>query len=1235
MAARRLAIDIGGTFTDVAIRAEDGTISTFKVSSDPAQPARAVGSALASVAAAGGDRRWEHVLHGTTVGTNALLQHLTPPAALITTAGFRDVLQIGRLKRPNLYSIGWSPLQPLIPRDRIFEISERRLADGSVRTPMRAENVKQVVESVRACGVQSVAICLLHSYRNDSHEQAIAAAIRGALPGVHVTVSAGVDGDISEFERMSTTVIHAVLKPVLSEYVRELEAIVRVDGGQPRMLVMQSNGGLASAEQIVERPALAVESGPAAGALLAGQVALAAGIDQAIAFDMGGTTAKACLLENGAPAENDNLQAGAEMHSAEGFSGASGYTIRGRFVDLVEVGAGGGSLCQVDRQGVLHVGPQSAGADPGPVAYGRGGEVPTVTDANLVLGYLPQGVASDVELDPERARNAIMKQVGEPLGIGLDEAAWLIFQVANSNMIRALQAVSSERGREPAEYTLIAFGGGGPTHASTMAAELGMRRVLIPPGADCFSAVGLHTCAVRHDVRAQVGCRADAIDPGELARIFDDLNAGAREQLKAQGFGDVHTRRVLDACFLGQNSVLSVDVGDLAGPDLREQLTRRFVERHLAEYGHADADAPVLIVAARVFAEARLDSGIGRVVTVQPAQPELAGDAYFGPEHGRLDVRRIGIDMLQPGVTVAGPVLIQTGQATAVVPPGACAERDATGTLVISLEARQPGTLPGGGWEGRAGLQLFRNALGSIIDRMAYTLARTAYSSMASDANDFSVAIGDGSFRVLDQGAGVLIHLGSVSTALEALTGGDLDELAPGDVILLNDPFQGGTHLPDLIVVVPVFAGGRRVAFSVAIAHMIDIGGLVSGSFSAGATELLQEGLVIPPVKLYSAGVPNRAVFDIVRRNVRQAAEVIGDLHGLVAAARAGESRIQELLARTGVAASIDLMRQLIQYGRERGQAELSELGMLQAHFVDYLDGDGVTDNPVRIEVDLRIAGGEVWADFTGSSPQVRAGINAPISASRSVLQYCMRTQMTADFPDNAGLHELLHIIAEEGSVVSAGPDAPVANRGMTAFRMVDAVFGAMAQMLPGRIWAAGDGSLDPLTIGGRRPDGSRFTVVDIVGGTTGARPWSDGAEGVAPPIGNAKNHSVEMLESRFPLLVTRYGFAPGTGGQGRFRGGNAIVRSYELLCDEAQVSVRSDRKKFRAWGLAGGEPGAPSKNTLVRDGAETELPSKHVFTMLAGDQLTRQGAGGGGYGPVAERPAELSERDRREGRTI
>jgi N-methylhydantoinase A/oxoprolinase/acetone carboxylase beta subunit/N-methylhydantoinase B/oxoprolinase/acetone carboxylase alpha subunit len=1228
MAYQSIAVDIGGTFTDVSLLRDDGTVEAFKVSSNPASPATAVHEALNRASTALAES--SYVMHATTAGTNALLQRSTPPIVLVTTAGFRDVLQIRRTTWSSAtpYALDWSPTPPLVSRDRIFEIGERIGADGQIVRPLADSELDRLVAWISDLQPATIAVCLVNSYANPTHEEQIGARISQAFPEIFVTLSSDVLPERGEYERTSTTVIHAALKPVLSEYVGNLESVL-VSNRSARLLVMQSNGGLATSRQVINAPGNAVESGPAAGALFAATVARSVGLKRAIALDMGGTTAKACLLEEGRTAETSQLHVGGEMHSGGLVHDPGGYVLRGRAVDLTEVGAGGGSLCRVDAQGVLHVGPESAGAKPGPAAYGAGGEIPTVTDAVLVLGFLEAGTVSDVHLDRDRAREAIRKYLAEPLGVSIEEAAWLVFQVANSNMMRAIHAVSTSRGRDPANYTLIAFGGGGPTHALSIAAALGMTEVLIPDSPDVFSAIGLHTCSVLRDLLQPFSCGIESLDPAALDREFVRLEAQARAEFHADELPLSSTRRMFDARFAGQDRSLTIDLPVTDPASIAERMRDAFVQAHRLEYGHANEEAHVEIVAIRL----RADAGIGdsRIPTSRatPGTSSSTAPAYFGPEYGWIETARIPKSALVPHETLHGPVLIQMAQSTVVVPPECSGSLDDIGQIRLTVSAEQE--VSSQEWHGRSGLKVFSNGLGAALDRMAFTIAQTAYSNIVTDAHDFSVGLVGADGRVVDQGIGIPLHLSSASSAVTAIGQTGLWPLKRGDMILLNDPYHGGTHLPDLIVLAPVYVDDTLLAHTIAIAHMPDIGSSFTGSWPIGAISLLQEGLVIPPVRLYIDGEMNTAVQDIIRRNVRHAGQVMGDLHALIAATNIGASELTKLAYEYGVDRTMDHMNELIEYAAERTHDELLALGSGEATFTDYIDDDGISPDPIPITVTIKIADGRVWIDFAGTAEQRLAGVNATLSSTMSSIQQCVRTLLSHDLPDNAGFYSKLHVIAEPGTVVNASNDMPVASRAVASSRVADALYGALAKIFPGQIWAAGTGRV-ALGFSGRHANGIPFYMTDLYGSSTGGRPWSDAVEGARG--GGSRNASVEAQEARYPIRITDYAFIPDTGGRGRFRGGNSILRGWEVLADDTDVVIRPDRHRLAPWGLEGGEPGVKATVTLIRpDGEQSDVTRMCIISVRKGDRLVVRTASGGGYGNPADRDSELIERDIREGR--
>jgi 5-oxoprolinase (ATP-hydrolysing) len=1227
MSYHSVAIDIGGTFTDVSIEAADGHVETFKVSSNPADPAAVVRKVLERVGRAMSETRY--VLHGTTVGTNALLERNIPSCVLVTTQGFRDVLEMQRSTSAAPYSIDWTPTPPLVPRDHIFEISERIGANGDVVLPLEELEIERLIEWLTRVRPSSIAVCLLHSYTNPDHEAKIESAIAAAFPDTFVTLSSKVLPERGEYERTSTTAIHAVLRPVLSNYVNSLESAISRDT-PARLLVMQSNGGLATASQVIKAPGNAIESGPAAGALHAAVVAKAMGLNRAISLDMGGTTAKACLIEEGRIAETSELRVGGEMHAPGVSSGTSGYVLRGRAVDLTEVGAGGGSLCHVDGQGVLHVGPRSAGARPGPAAYGLGGEIPTVTDAALVLGFLDEGTVSDVHLNRRLARAAIRKHLAEPLGVEPEEAAWLVFQVANSNMMRAIHAVSTGRGRDPANYTLIAFGGGGPTHAAAIAADLGIKQVLIPNAPDCFSAVGLHRCSVLRDVQMPFSVRLDHLDQEAMERAYRDLELRCESEFERDGLPLVSARRMMDVRFVGQDRCLTIDLPADTHENSSTRIRDEFVDAHRLEYGHADGEAGVELVALRLRADAGIGNDALPISVASDSEAAATADVYLGPALGWVATERTTRSALSEGVAYPGPLLIQMAQSTIVVPPDSSVAKDESGQILISVGSRRSNTLRTN-THARAGLKLFSNGLGAVLDRMALTIAQTAHSNTVADAHDFSVAFMDPEGKVVDQGIGIPLHLSSASTAMDAIVSCGLWPLSEGDVVLLNDPFNGGTHLPDLMVIAPVYVSGQLIAHTIAIAHMPDIGSSFTGSWPLGAVSLLQEGLVIPPVKLYIHGEPNSAVFDILRRNVRHVSEVLGDLHSLIAASSIGRSELVKVVADYGTDGCRSLMKELIEYGAERTHAELLELGDAEGKFTDYIDDDGTGVGRLPISVRVRIAGGNAWIDFAGTAAQRPSGVNSTLSSTMSSVHQCIRCLLSPDLPDNSGFYRYVHVSAEPGTVVNATSDMPVASRVIAANRALDALYGAVAQMFPEKMWAAGTSRV-ALGLSGKYEDGTPYYMTDLYGGSSGARPTGDGVEGVR--ASGSRNSSIEAQEARYPVRITEYSFASDTGGRGRYRGGNGIRRYWEVLADEAQVVIRPDRHRTAPWALAGGEPGALASVAIVTaDGQSDDATEMTLRPVTRGYRVLAQTAGGGGYGDPSHREAESIKRDLRETR--
>jgi N-methylhydantoinase A len=681
----RVGADIGGTFTDLVFLGRDGAIRATKLLSTPEDFGRAIlDGLLARLEREGATPdAIDEIVHGTTVATNAILEHKGAKVGLLTTNGFRDVLEIRRVRLPVLYDITWRKPEPLVRRERRMEVDERIGPGGEVRRPLDAASARAAIERLRELGCESVAVCFLHSYANADHELAVGAMLEEEFP--FVSLSCRVLPEVKEYERTATTVVDAYVKPVVSRYLGDLRANLDAAGVQAPLLVMQSNGGVFSERAAAASPVRIIESGPAAGAIAAQALGRAAGIDNMIAFDMGGTTAKASIIERGAIALSSEYEVGGGIHQGSRLIKGSGHLIRIPAIDVAEVGAGGGSLAWIDAGGVLRVGPESAGAVPGPACYALGGERPTVTDANVVLGYLNPGylVGGELRLNAARAERSL-RELAAPLGLPLLEAADGIHRIANAAMQRAIRSVSIERGRDPRDFTLVAFGGSGPVHAAGLAEALDITRILIPPHPGLFSAIGLLSADVEQLHTRSFLRELGKADLAAAETIFREMEARVLGDLATEGFGadSVRLERFADLRYRKQISelLLPLPAHPLGGAD-RGPLAEAFHAEHETTYGYAMRDEHIEIVSLKVKARAARATAAPAWNRMQAgAGPGGERIAYFGRDRGAHPVRILGRGELA-GREQSGPLVIEEYDSTTVVPPGWRARLGAQGSL--------------------------------------------------------------------------------------------------------------------------------------------------------------------------------------------------------------------------------------------------------------------------------------------------------------------------------------------------------------------------------------------------------------------------------------------------------------------------------------------------------------------------------------------------------------------------
>jgi N-methylhydantoinase A len=689
----KLGADIGGTFTDIVALSDAGELRRAKVLTRHRGYAEAIIEGLLGMLTADELAATERVTHGTTIATNAILEQSEANIALITTRGFGDVLELRRARRPSLYDLAWRPPTALVPRERRLELGERLAADGTVVRAPADEDLDACIDRLDEAGVAAVAVCLFNSYANPAHEEWVAERLRDRLPEVDVTVSSSLAPEIKEYERTSTTVVNAFLLPVVRRYVRDLaSALLGIGIGAP-LEIMQSDGTTASADSTADRPFRIIESGPAAGVVAAAALAREMDRPRVIAFDMGGTTAKASLVDDFRAGLTDELEVGDTLTRGAGLTRGSGYTVRSPCIDLTEVGAGGGSIAWVDDGGTLRVGPRSAGSEPGPACYGLGGTDATVADAHVVLGYLnPSAIAGgSKDIDPALAHRAV-GTVAEQLGLSVLEAAYGIYEIASAQMQRAVRGVSVERGRDPREYSLVAFGGAGGLHAAALAAELELREVIVPIAPGLFSSLGLlfsdlaATRLINH--RAPLSAQTMGSLRATVDRLAAQAEAAVRQELSA--VGDVVPEASVALRYVGQSSSLRLG---LDGLDERDEaavvtLTASFHREHARVYGQAADTETVETVSVMVTGLAPREkftfSEIGGAYDSGTAAPAAAREMYFGPLHGTVPAAILSRTSLRAG-PASGPAVIEEFDTTIIVPPGVTASLHETGSVLLTV----------------------------------------------------------------------------------------------------------------------------------------------------------------------------------------------------------------------------------------------------------------------------------------------------------------------------------------------------------------------------------------------------------------------------------------------------------------------------------------------------------------------------------------------------------------------
>jgi len=1189
-------IDRGGTFTDVVARDPDGRTTTAKLlSEDPAHYDDAAVAAIRRLTAiAEGPLPPADIRIGTTIATNALLERTGSPCLLAITRGFGDALRIGYQDRPDIFARAIRRPLPLYAR--VAEINERVTAEGEVLMPLDEARERLALQAAFDAGLRAVAIVLMHGYRHPDHEAALA-EIATEIGFTQISVSHRTSALIRLVARGDTTVVDAYLSPVLRAYVQRFESAL---GAGQRPLFMQSNGGLVDGQSFQGKDALL--SGPAGGIVGMARTAAQAGFDRVIGFDMGGTSTDMSVYAGAFERRNDAVIAGTRISAP--------------MMRIDTVAAGGGSICRFEG-GRFAVGPESAGAIPGPACYRKHGPL-TITDCNVILGkiqpdHFPHvfGQRGDAPLDPGASfaqMDAVIADLAVATGrtITARAAAEGFIAIAVANMANAIKAISVARGHDPSRFVLACFGGAGGQHACLVADALGMNGVMIHPLAGVLSAYGMGL-ADRREVRERTVALPLA-DTAALAGAIAALEVEACVALVDQGVDDdaIRAEHRVELRYAASDFGIEVAYGT------EEAMRTAFEACYLQQFGFTGDDA---LVAERVQVEAIADAAgfSDEIVTLpqETARPRVKAAMYL--EGSMLDAPLYDRQGLAAGATIVGPALIIDPSATTVVENGWTARVDAHANLILKRHGPRSLALSQSDKADPIQLEIFAGLFMSVADEMGAALERSAASVNIRERLDFSCALFDSAGNLIANAPHIPVHLGSMGESIRTVIARrdiavDARGMRPGDVYALNSPYHGGTHLPDITVIMPVFTrDAPRPAFFVAArGHHADVGGISPGSMPPDSTTIDEEGVLIDNVLIVEEGrmrtAELRALLADHRWPARNIDQNIADLSAQVAACTRGAEGLQRMAVDYGMGTVTAYMAHVQRHAEVAVQSLLDRL--VDGSFAYEMDDGAV----IRVAVRIDRAARRATVDFTGTSAQRPNNFNAPRAVVRAAVLYVLRVLVDTAVPLNDGFLRPIDIIVPAGSMLDPYfPAAVVAGNVETSQVVTDALFGALGAM------AGSQGTMNNFTFGN-----ARHQYYETIAGGGGAGPDFDGAAVVQTHMTNSRLTDPEVLETRFPVLVEEFSVRLGSGGRGAQRGGDGAIRRIRFR-QAMQAGILANRRRVPPFGANGGSDGACGINRIERsDGRIEILPATRAVAMKPGDVFVIETPGGGGFGAAS-----------------
>ncbi|CAB4865286.1 unannotated protein [freshwater metagenome] len=1280
-----VAVDIGGTFTDCVVHDVAG--GRVVAAKSPSRRDDLAAGVLGSVQAAADRlgipledilRGTERFIHGSTVATNAMIERDGAGTAYLTSAGHEDTLAIGKIfqKRAGLSEREISHLNrlsmadpPLVERELVFGVAERLDYRGRVVLPLTEAEIALAVERVRDSGARAVAICLLWSFLNPDHERRLADAISAALPDVYVSASVDVSPVLGEYERGVTTALNAYLGPPISAYLGELQDRLSAAGLAAPVLLMTAEGGVVPIESARRRPVSLLDSGPVGGTLGSRFVGRAYGEPNVICTDVGGTSFDVSLVIG------DMLQLENEPVIAQ-------YAFKVPKVAVKSIGAGGGSIAWIDQIGVLKVGPQSAGARPGPACYGLGGTAPTVTDANVILGYLnPENfLGGAMTLDREAAVRAF-EPLAERLGQTVEETAAGVHRIMNAHMADLLRASSIERGHDPREFALFAYGGAAATHAIGYSAEAGVKGIHVLAEATAFSALGMLTADLEHSFERALPVSTPFSDEdlGAISGLFAQLREAAEEQLRDEGEDVAHARfrRRLLMRFRAQVHEIEIDVPE--GLELDHDgiatLLDVFTARYEQTYGEGSAypEAGVEITTFRLTAT--VPTSVRELPRPEPATTDVEQartgerEAYFDG-HGRIPMAVYDGEALAPGHRVEGPAVIERYGDSVLLPPGFSAEVDDLGSIYVPIpEASEAAGEHAALRDGRLDpitYEVIRNRLWAINDEQAQTAARKSGSQFIYEAFDFNAGLLDAQGDGLFAGVYVLFHTTGLDMTVKAIVE-RFPEIRDGDMFITNDPWVGAIHFNDFVVVTPVFSDGEIVAWGALVMHYQDVGGPVPGSFVVGATNVFEECPIITPLKLMDAGRYCSEVETLLLRNTRTPTMNALNLRATVASQMTTKRRVLEVIDRYGREAFRAACDQIQEEVAETVGARLDQIPDGEWYDHVYLDHDGVNYELYEVKLKLTKRGRKLTFDFTGTAPQAPGMINGTITGLRGGVMVAMLVMLGYEIPwSTGGLRDIVEIITESGTVNNCDYPAACSGGSVCAEEATENLAGTVVGKMLASSGRLRDESMavwypyfNIVILAGLDQYGDPLAhlMFDNAAGGGGARRWGDGVDcgGYFESV-SCVCPNVESNEKIFPVLELFRRRAAGSYGHGRHRGGTGIeigTISYDVDADLEVIITTHGVALPGAPGLYGGLPCAINSNVILRGADAREqllgghlvsgeaeigseerevLEAKARTVLRPGDLMLTRNEGGPGFGDPLTRDAALVDRDLRAG---